>query len=50
MDLRALNELDVTAEKGQIHSLIGPNRFGETTFFNVVTGLLLTCPKRGTSC
>ena len=38
--LRALNKLNITVEKGQIHGLIGPNGSGKTTFFNVVTGML----------
>lgn len=38
--LRALDKLDITVEKGQIHGLIGPNGSGKTTFFNVVTRLL----------
>jgi len=42
MGLRALNEVDMKVETGTIHSLIGPNGSGKTTFFNVVTGLLPT--------
>lgn len=38
--IRALNKVDMTVKKGTIHSLIGPNGSGKTTFFNVVTGLL----------
>ncbi len=38
--LRAIDKLDMTIEKGQIHGLIGPNGSGKTTFFNLVTGLL----------
>jgi branched-chain amino acid transport system ATP-binding protein len=38
--IRALKEVDITVEKGQIHALIGPNGSGKTTFFNVVSGLL----------
>lgn len=37
--VRALNCLDMTVQKGQIHGLIGPNGSGKTTFFNVVTGI-----------
>lgn len=35
----ALNELDLTINKGEILGLIGPNGSGKTTFFNVVTGI-----------
>ena len=38
--LHALEQIDVTVEKGQIHGLIGPNGSGKTTFFNIITGLL----------
>jgi branched-chain amino acid transport system ATP-binding protein len=39
--LRALSEVDLAIEEGQIFSLIGPNGAGKTTFFNVVTGIYL---------
>jgi ABC-type branched-subunit amino acid transport system ATPase component len=32
--------VSMAIKKGTIHSLIGPNGSGKTTFFNVVTGLL----------
>jgi len=38
--IHALEKLDITVQKGQIHGLIGPNGSGKTTFFNVVTSLL----------
>lgn len=44
--LRALSELDLAIEEGEIFSLIGPNGAGKTTFFNVVTGIYL--PTAGT--
>ncbi len=40
LGIHALDGLDITVQKGQIHGLIGPNGSGKTTFFNVVTGLL----------
>jgi branched-chain amino acid transport system ATP-binding protein len=38
--VHALHKLDITVEESQIHSLIGPNGSGKTTFFNLVTGVL----------
>ena len=37
--LRALNELDLTVNEGEIVALIGPNGAGKPTFFNCVTGI-----------
>jgi branched-chain amino acid transport system ATP-binding protein len=37
--LLAVNDVDMTIEKGEIASLIGPNGAGKTTFFNMITGV-----------
>ena len=36
--LVAVNDVDLTIEKGMIASIIGPNGAGKTTFFNCITG------------
>jgi branched-chain amino acid transport system ATP-binding protein len=37
--LRALSELDLQVDQGEIVSVIGPNGAGKTSVFNVITGL-----------
>ena len=37
--LVAVNDVDLTIERGAIVSLIGPNGAGKTTFFNMITGV-----------
>ena len=39
--LRAVNDYDLTIESGQIRGLIGPNRAGKTTIFNLITGIYI---------
>jgi branched-chain amino acid transport system ATP-binding protein len=38
--VRALSELDIRAERGQVLSVIGPNGAGKTTLFNLVSGMI----------
>lgn len=37
--LRAVDNLNLTLEKGDLHGLIGPNGAGKTTVFNMLTGI-----------
>ncbi len=37
--LRAVSEVDLVLDQGQIFGLIGPNGAGKTTLFNMVTGI-----------
>ncbi len=37
--LRAVDEFDLTIEKGELYGLIGPNGAGKTTVFNLLTGV-----------
>ncbi|MBO5574157.1 MAG: ABC transporter ATP-binding protein [Clostridium sp.] len=37
--LKAVNDFNVTIEKGQLYGLIGPNGAGKTTIFNLLTGV-----------
>lgn len=37
--VRALTDVSLTINEGEIYGLIGPNGAGKTTFFNVLTGL-----------
>ena len=41
----AVNQVDLTVQRGHIHALIGPNGAGKTTFFNLLTKFLT--PTRG---
>ena len=37
--LKALNQVDLSIERGTIHGLIGPNGSGKSTMMNVLTGI-----------
>lgn len=37
---RALNNIDLTIEKGKVVGILGPNGSGKTTFIKIATGLL----------
>jgi branched-chain amino acid transport system ATP-binding protein len=37
--LKALSELDINVEQGEVVSIIGPNGAGKSTVFNVITGV-----------
>lgn len=37
--LKAVNDFQITIEKGQLYGLIGPNGAGKTTVFNLLTGV-----------
>jgi len=37
--LKALNQVDLTIQRGTIHGLIGPNGSGKSTMMNVLTGI-----------
>ncbi|HEB31684.1 MAG TPA: ABC transporter ATP-binding protein [Spirochaetes bacterium] len=39
-ELVAVNNIDMSVEKGEIRGLIGPNGSGKTTLFNLVTGFI----------
>lgn len=43
--LKAINQIDLSLEKGKIFGLIGPNGAGKTTLFNVICGVYK--PDRG---
>ena len=38
--LVAVDDVNLTVQRGSIHAIIGPNGAGKTTFFNLVTGLM----------
>ena len=37
--LHAVDDFQITIEKGQLYGLIGPNGAGKTTVFNLLTGV-----------
>jgi ABC-type branched-subunit amino acid transport system ATPase component/ABC-type branched-subunit amino acid transport system permease subunit len=40
--VRALDEVDLTVERGQVHALVGPNGSGKTTLLNLINGFYST--------
>ena len=44
---KALNELSLLVEKGELRTIIGPNGAGKTTMMDVITGK--TRPQKGTA-
>ena len=37
--LRAVDDFNISIEKGELYGLIGPNGAGKTTVFNLLTGV-----------
>ena len=37
--LKAVDDFNISVEKGQLYGLIGPNGAGKTTIFNLLTGV-----------
>ena len=40
--VRAIDDVNVAVEAGQVFSIIGPNGSGKTTLFNLVSGIYRT--------
>lgn len=46
--LKAVDNFNISIEKGQLYGLIGPNGAGKTTVFNLLTGVYQ--PDSGSHC
>ena len=44
--LRAVDDFNISIEKGALYGLIGPNGAGKTTVFNLLTGVLMPMLKK----
>ena len=48
--LRAVDDFNISVEKGQLYGLIGPNGAGKTTAFNLLTGVYKPCLLYTSAC